>query len=161
MVSQISSIDSLKDNMNQTKLIHSKRQPPNLQRILCKSEYVNEENMKVSKCGKNCVCCEYIMEGPSFNFKNGSKPFKVRNPFTCDSTNLLYVITCSGCREEYIGQTSRTLRERLILYRQHIRSPKYEQMYVEKHLRDCGNAKFSIFPFFKLKLDSKDNRENH
>ena len=28
--------------------------------------------------------------------------------------DLLYVITCPGCNEEYIGQTGRTLRERVV-----------------------------------------------
>ena len=137
------------------------KQPPNLQRLLCKSEYVSTENITVTNCNNNCVCCPYIKHGTEFNFKNGKRPFHVRSFFNCDSSNILYVITCPGCNKEYIGQTGRSLRERVVLYRQHIRSPEYQQMYVEKHLRECGNSKFTIFPFFKLKSTDRINRENH
>ena len=110
--------------------------------------YINNEKVKVPKCGKNCVCCPYIKEGTKFKFKYRDIPFKVISPFNCNTSNLLYVITCPGCNEEYIGQTGRTLRERVVLYRQHIRTKEYQMSLVEEHLRTCGNSKFQIFPFF-------------
>ena len=142
-------------------LINSKRQPPSLERLLCKTNYITEEKIKVSKCGKNCVCCPYILECKEIRFKNREMPFKLRSAFNCESSNLLYVIKCKGCNEEYIGQTSRTLKERIVLYRQHINDKDYEQMYVEKHLRTCGNKEFFICPFFQLKSKETLNREAH
>ena len=47
---------------------------------------------------------------------------------SCDSFNLIYVIICPGCNEEYIGETGlgkTKLRERARIYRQHIRQPEY------------------------------------
>ena len=117
--------------------------------------------VKVSKCGKNCVCCPYIKEGTEFKFKYRDIPFKAKSPFNCNTSNLLYVITCPGCNEEYIGPTGRTLRERVVLYRQHIRTKEYQMSLVEEHLRTCGNSKFQIFPFFKLRSMDKINRETH
>ena len=87
--------------------ISCRKQPPNLERLLCKTTYTNNAKIKVSKCGKNCV-----KEGTEFKFKYRDIPFKVKSPFNCNTSNLLYVITCPGCNEEYIGQTGRTLRER-------------------------------------------------
>ena len=42
------------------------------------------------------------------------------------------------------------MKERINIYRQHIRQPQYQQLAVEEHLRTCGDGKFHIFPFFKI-----------
>ena len=73
---------------------------------------------------------------------------------------VAYYISLS-VSEEYIGQTGRLLKERLVLYRQHINSLQYQTSYCEQHLRNCGKGKFTIFPFFQLKNDNRSNRENH
>ena len=52
-------------------------------------------------------------------FKTVDKKFKIRIPFNCESKNLIYSVICSGCREEYIGQTQTMFKERLNIYRQH------------------------------------------
>ena len=101
------------------------------------------------------------MEGTEIKFKNRETPFKVKSRFDCNSSNLIYLIKCKGCNEEYIGQTGRTLKERVVLYRQHINSPIYGTIYVEKHLRTCGNKEFFIFPFFQLISKERNNRETH
>ena len=42
------------------------------------------------------------------------------------------------------------MKERINIYRQHIRQPQYQQLAVEEHLRTYGDGKFHIFPFFKI-----------
>ena len=76
--------------------------------------------------------------------------FKLKNRFTCDSFNLIYVVICGTCKEEYIretGQGKAKLRGRVSVYYQHIRQPQYQQLKVEGHLRVCGSGEFWIFPF--------------
>ena len=49
-----------------------------------------------------------------------------KNRFTCDSFNLIYVVICGTCKEKYIGETGEgktKLRNRVRVYRQHIRQP--------------------------------------
>ena len=76
---------------------------------------------------------------------------------SCESLNLIYVVVCPNCQGEYIGETGinrQKLRDRVRIYRQHIRQPKYQMLKVEEHLRNCGNGQFKIFRF--LKMRSKD-----
>ena len=80
---------------------------------------------------------------------------------TCDSADLIYMVICSGCNGEYIGETGRNkqkLRDRERVYRQHIRQPEYKQLKVEGHLRNCSNGEFIIFPFFQIRSWDKDLR---
>ena len=49
----------------------------------------------------------------------------MKNRFTCDSFNLIYVVICDKYKEEYIGETDKKtkLRDRVRVYRQHIQQP--------------------------------------
>ena len=82
-------------------------------------------------------------------------------PFNCESKNLIYVVICSGCKEEYIGQTQAMLKERLNTYRQHIRQPELQQIDVEGHIRKGSGGNFKIMPFFAIWEDSKILRESY
>ena len=42
----------------------------------------------------------------------------------CSSTNLIYLITCKRCRIQYVGETSRSLRDRLADHRSNIATHK-------------------------------------
>ena len=61
---------------NGKKLINSMRQAPNLERLLCKSKFMPvEEHFHVNSCGKNCVCCPYLLKASSYLFKRMNKVF--------------------------------------------------------------------------------------
>ena len=63
-----------------------------------------EEHFHVNSCGKNCVCCPYLLKASSYLFKRVHKVFFLKNNFNCKSRNI-YVVICQGCQEEYIGET--------------------------------------------------------
>ena len=76
---------------------------------------------------------------------------------SCNSSNVIYVIICDNCGEEYIGETgmgTTKLRDRVRVYHQHIKDQRYTCLDVERHLRECANGEFKIFPF--LQLNNKD-----
>ena len=100
-----------------------------------------------------------LLEAELFNFKNWHQPFVLKSNFNCETPNLTYLIICSGCKKEYIGQTGGQLKERISIYRQHIRQPEYEKIEFERHLRTFAKGIFKIFPFFKMKENNKILRE--
>ena len=90
--------------------------------------------------------------------------FKLKTPMSCDIFNVIYVVICSYCGEEYIEEselgTEQRPRDRVKVYRQHIRQPEYQQLKVENHVGQCGNGKFRIFPFLQLRTNGKDMRRS-
>ena len=143
----------MKNIIDQTKLIKSKRQPPSLKRLLTKAKFSENktETYKVTRCGRsNCSLCQHITEGEFYNF-NG-KIFRVNANMSCDVKNVLYVITCNGCGEYYIGQTGDKLRTRRTIHAQQIRDPSTRQIPLSSHLDICcqTDPKFQMFPFFKI-----------
>ena len=88
------------------KLVKSTNQAPNLRRLLCRSKSEPQhKNHKVKKCGKNWVSCPYLLKASLYQFKQVNKIFLLKNFFKCESSNLVYVVICQGCKEEYIGET--------------------------------------------------------
>ena len=76
----------------------------------------------------------------------------------------LYVVIFGTCKEEYIGETGEgktKLRDRVRVYRQHIRQPQYQQLKVEGHLRVCGNGEFRIFPLLQMRSQDTNLRRSY
>ena len=141
----------------------SKLQAPNHKKVLNKVEF-SQKQVGVHKYpDKRCECCTRLLLGNSYTFKNIDKIFNLKAYFPCDSSNLLYVIIFSTCGEEYtveteIGKTK--LRDRVRVYRQHIRQPEYQKLKVEEHLRTCGKGTFKIFPLFQMRSSEIDLRRS-
>ena len=49
---------------------------------------------------------KHLIEGEEFKFKCG-KTIKVACNISCDVKNVIYVIVCDGCGNEYIGLWNR------------------------------------------------------
>ncbi|XP_048246899.1 uncharacterized protein LOC125377449, partial [Haliotis rufescens] len=98
--------DKMKQGLNKFKIIKSTRQPKNLKQILCPSKYSCTESVPcVSRCNTpRCGTCNIISEGTTFLFANG-KGFNVKADMNCRSKDVVYVMRCSGCGENYIGET--------------------------------------------------------
>lgn len=45
----------------------------------------------------------------------------LRDRFTCQSENIIYVLQCPVCSVQYVGQTRTTLRQRLLKHRNKFR----------------------------------------
>ena len=88
-----------------------------------------------------------------YTFKNVQTTFKLKNRFTYDSFNLIYVVICKTCKEEYIGEAGEgktKLRDGVRVYRQYIRQLQHQQLKAEGDLSACGNREFQIFPLLQM-----------
>ena len=152
------------DGFENLRVIKSKWQAPNLKRIITKTEF-SQKQVRIYKCpDKRCKCCASLLLGNSYIFKNVDKTFNLKTYFSCDSYNLLYIIICLTCGEEYTGETGigkTKLRDRVRVYRQHIRQPEYQKLKAEEHLRTCGKGTFKIFPLLQMRSSEIDLRKSY
>ena len=143
---------TMREALSTSKIIKSKRQPPNLKRLITKAKFAE---MKIKKCNRlNCALCESIEEGNCYNFN--SEVFYVNETMSCDVKNVMYAIKCNGCKELYIGQTVDKLRTRRTIHAQQIRDPSTRQIPLSEHIDKCSRSipKFQMFPFFKMQTES-------
>ena len=144
--------------LKSSKFICSKRQPPNLGRLLTKakfsqSPYIDNGSFKCND--PKCCNCIYMNETTHINITSTGRNFEIRYHMTCKSSNVLYLITCTGCKQQYVGYTSTALHKRFSVHRQHINHPVYRQLGVSEHLEICSqeDLKFTVTPFYKLSSD--------
>ena len=134
------------------KLITGKQQPPNLKKLLTKAEFSNEE-VGAKKCqDSQCECCKSFLLFNKYTFKNVNKTFKLKTMMSCNSFDVIYVIICLGCLEEYIGETGvdkRRLRDRDIVYRQHIKQSEHQQLKPEDHIQTLEEVHLKYSYFFR------------
>lgn len=153
----------MKEVLANSKLIASRRQAPNLKRILSPSSLVKDPGIVKNCSDKRCRTCPYMPPVNSIKFKSTNKTFVLKSTFSCVSKNLIYCITCNGCSKQYIGETGDTLRNRMTVHRQHIRDTKYQTLYVSKHIATCAKGispEFSITPFYKMQSEEEFGRKN-
>ena len=146
------------------KLIRSYRQPPSLTQVVTRAKFTYSENAqmtrpvamndtKVTKCNdKKCGTCPLIATTNEILFHNNTIPFKIKSNVDCNATNILYLINCSGCQKEYIGQTSH-LRARVRIHKQQIRNQRLGTLHVSKHIAHCSIGKpipFTSTPLLKF-----------
>ena len=149
--------DKMRNILTKYKLIKSKRQPYNLKRLLTKAKFTSNNTPKVTKCNKpTCGLYIHLLEGHSFTFRCG-KNFTIHENMSCNVKNVVYVMKCRGCGEEYIGETGNPLRQRVTIHNQQIRDPKTRMLKVSEHIANCAHAlnpKYNIFPFYKMYSES-------
>ena len=66
-------------------------------------------------------------------------------------------------KKKYIAETGYLEKERINVYRQHIRQPKYQQLAVEERLHTYGDGDWNIhiFPYSKILQDNKSQRKSY
>ena len=91
------------------------------------------KNMTINKCKwpKNCRYC------PRLNKKDTvtRTTHESKTNITCNSSNLIYCMTCLKCRKQYVGQTLRPIKDR---FRGHFGKIK------NKDDRDAIGSHFSL-----------------
>ena len=71
-------------------------------------------------CGKpGCPTCPFLDTNTTFMGPEGD--FNVRGQFNCNSSDVVYVLSCYRCNLLYVGETYRTVRER---FKEHERSAR-------------------------------------
>ena len=107
-------------------LLIAYRCPKNLRDFLVKAKLKQPSQSNktqpniISHCNDGrCRTCKFIAHGTSsYTFYNTGEQHKIPHSLSCSSDNLIYLINCKRCIKndptlpcQYIGQTSRTLRE--------------------------------------------------
>ena len=146
---QLKQSEKMKNVLQNTQVIKSKRQPKNLKQILTNAKFVNNlEKPNVYKCnGHLCGVCDIIIEGNSYTFPGNNTTFDIKRNLNCSAKNVIYVIECNKCKDWYIGSTE-NLKHRVALHKSNIKLSHNRVLNVSKHLHKC-NQGFKIKPIYQ------------
>jgi len=68
--------------------------------------------------------CAILVEDNSFTSTFNKRTHTISDEMSCNSINTIYLITCTKCKFQYVGETGRTLRERFNNHRSDIKLHK-------------------------------------
>ena len=111
----------------QPPLIAFKRQS-NIRDFLIKSKippppkpYPERIKKGMSRCGKSCTACPYIIQGSEVKIDDTSV-WHIDRQMSCETFNSIYLLQCKkdNCRQRYIGTSGRQLKYRLSDHRGYI-----------------------------------------
>jgi Reverse transcriptase (RNA-dependent DNA polymerase)/GIY-YIG catalytic domain len=116
--------------------------PSDTDNILALVELLNEQqqnNKPVSKCLiPRCLCCYVITEDHcSFTSTSTKISYDIKGLYDCNTTNIIYLITCTKCKLQYVGQTARKLKDRLNNHRSDIKLCKNTAIAI--HFNNIGH----------------------
>ena len=81
---------------------------------------------RVHRYGKNrCKTCVNIVEGHSFSSNVSGRHYNVKSnqpTMTCETDNVIYLISCGRCGIQYVGETSQMLRKRMNNHRNRLKN---------------------------------------
>ena len=68
--------------LKRNNVAESKRQPPNLKKLMTKAEFSNEEVGVKKWQDSRCECCESLSLSKAYTFKNVNKTFTLKTPMS-------------------------------------------------------------------------------
>ena len=63
------------------------------------------------KCNQ-CSVCSFIQEGRTVKATATNYKMDINTSVDCSSNNIIYLLGCNKCPQQYIGESERMLKER-------------------------------------------------
>ena len=107
----------------------------NLIQILAQFNAENTTESKVTKCNNlRCKTCQIIQETDDIYSYTTKQTHTIFDKMNCSTKSVIYIITCNLCKKQYVGETKRSLKERVNNHRSDIKHNKNTA--IAKHFND-------------------------
>lgn len=97
-----------------------------------------------------CKACNHMIESKNFISSHNHRRFTLENGFTCKSSNIIYLITCQKCNKQYVGETGRSLADRITDHLSCIRLKKVTPIGLHFNLQDHSSTHLKIQPIEQI-----------
>ena len=87
------------------------------------------------KCNKPCITCPYVKTGKVIKSTARNHKVQLHQHYNCHTKNIVYLIECKKCLQQYIGQTHKSLHERFGEHRGYVNN---------KHLHKATGEHFNL-----------------
>ncbi|CAN7939219.1 unnamed protein product [Ixodes hexagonus] len=99
------------------------RRAKNLGDIITSSRLTSPKNNGSGPCNKpRCKICPHMVPTSKATSSKSNFVYNIEGTFNCDSQNIVYLLHCTLCSMQYIGQTETPFRLRFNNHRAHIKS---------------------------------------
>ena len=130
----------------QIPVIRGFRRPKNLRDLLVRAKLTTPDSReqktthKRKKCQRlKCNYCKALDKSGRITCPLTKRSYVTRFNISCISNNLIYCLYCKVCSKVYVGQTKRSLRERIGEHYTSIRKKK-KHLVVGRHYNTTGHT---------------------
>jgi hypothetical protein len=127
-------------SISESRLIIAYKRCTSLRDVLTSSTLHNGIRLRGSRPCGNCYLCPYINTTNTANSTQNDFIIKINGDLHCRTPNMIYLITCTQCNKQYVGETGNDTRTRFRGHFQDIREntgPKPVGMHFNLHDVTC------------------------
>ena len=73
-----------------------------------------ENNAGCTKCTMKCQACKVLLEGTKFKSTNSGKCYNIKQKVNCQTSYIVYLVTCQKCSGQYVGKSTQAYTRRQI-----------------------------------------------
>ena len=88
-----------------------------------------KSNCNFVSCNKCDISKNFLIADSKFRCTVPSKTYFIKGNLSCDSCNVIYFLTCSNCREQYV-RSAINFKQRFRVYKSDIKTNKVRCMNV-------------------------------
>lgn len=112
----------------------------------------------IKKCGHpRCSTCQHLQCQTSFTSTKTKISYPIRHHLSCTSSNIVYLITCSKCKKQYVGMTTKQLNTRLNHHRTAIFNKKRTYLHSHFNLPDHSIKNLTIQAIDHIQMENESN----
>ena len=129
------------------------RRQKNLKEMLAPSSYsksVNSQVNIITPCNSCDICKHYLVAEKKFTSKVTGKTYFIKGDLSCNSKNVIYLITCDKCKDEYISSAV-DFKPRFRLHKSKIKTRK-ERCGTSRHFNEKYLCSTSPFGYAKVQI---------
>ena len=125
---------------------------PSLRKTLIRSDFNHDKQIRqikptknqFLKCGsRKCKCCiYYAVAGNKIKSNESKQDFTLVGLMDCQTKNVIYCIGCTKCQIQYVGETGRSVRDRLNNHLSDISLKKHTAISI--HFNQSGHSKMNL-----------------
>ena len=139
------------------------RRPANIKDKLIRSKMPRAQkrnNRRVKngmhRCGTaNCRCCQFVETGRTARSTATKEMVEINTEVNCQDSNVIYLISCLHCKEQYIGETERKLSKRFAEHQGYVRKKDFSKA-TGSHFNQRGHDILDMRITILEKLHNKD-----
>jgi hypothetical protein len=99
-----------------------------------------------------CRVCSYIQPCSSIRSHINCKSFNTIGNINCKTNNIIYLISCNLCNQQYVGETSRPLADRVNTHISCIRTNKDTPVGLHFNMADHSLSDFTITGIERMEI---------
>ena len=121
------------------------RKARNLKQLLVKGKITSTPHMLgySTNCNKPCVTCPRMNTSNTITSRNNVS-YKIQGKFNCQSRYTVYVMECTLCKKQYVGETTQTINSRFRLHESFIKNKRENNIAEHFNLDDHTNTSYTI-----------------